>query len=134
MRWKVESLMLLRQEFVTFASQPDANVSSLCRRFQISRKTGYKWLARARGRADPGDALADASRRPGRSPGRTAAAVEQRVREVRAEHPAWGARKIKRRLEDPGEAGVPARSTVNAILRRGGLGGPGESAPHAAHL
>jgi transposase InsO family protein len=130
MPWKVESLMDRRQEFLQFAMQAEANVSSLCRRFLISRKTGYKWLTRHR--ADPANTLADASRRPTRSPGKTDAAMEQLVAGVRAEHPAWGARKIKRRLEDLGQADVPARSTVNDILQRHGLIDPAQSLKHTA--
>jgi transposase InsO family protein len=130
MPWKVESPMSLRQEFVMFALQPDANVSSLCRRFDISRKTGYKWLARSR--TDPAGALADASRRPIRSPGKTSAAIELLVTALRGEHPAWGARKIKRRLEDLGHADLPARSTVNDILHRGGLIDPAASLKHSS--
>ena len=38
--------MDLRLEFVMLARQPGANVAALCRRFGISRKTGYKWLRR----------------------------------------------------------------------------------------
>jgi transposase-like protein len=34
--------MELRMEFVMLAGQPGANVAALCRRFGISRKTGYK--------------------------------------------------------------------------------------------
>jgi transposase-like protein len=41
--------MLLRREFVGLALQPGPNVKQLCSRFQISRKTGYKWLKRYRG-------------------------------------------------------------------------------------
>jgi transposase InsO family protein len=129
MPWKVESLMSPRQEFVILASVQDANVSLLCRRFGISRKTGYKWLGRSRQGADAD--LADRSRRPHHLPGKTEAAVEQLVIELRRQHPAWGARKLKRRLEDKGHAGVPARSTVNSILGRHGLIDPLESAKHA---
>ena len=132
MPWKVESLMILRQEFVAFAAQPDANVSRLCRRFKISRKTGYKWLAR--GRVDSSGAMADGSRRPVHSPDKTAPAMERLVAGIRSEHPAWGARKIKRRLEDLGRTDVPARSTVNDILRRNGLIDPAESPRHAASV
>jgi transposase InsO family protein len=39
---------------------------------------------------------------------------------MRAEHPAWGGRKIARRLKDLGHA-VPAPSTVTAILKRHGI-------------
>jgi transposase InsO family protein len=58
--------------------------------------------------------------------------MEQLVIKVRPEHPAWGARKIKRRLADLDEIGVPARSTVNDILRRNGLIDPAESVKHKA--
>src|SRR6266480_4571610 len=62
MPWKEASTMSLRQEFVALATVPGANMSGLCARFGVSRKTGYKWLARQRS----GDAiaLADRSRRP----------------------------------------------------------------------
>jgi transposase InsO family protein len=130
--WKNESLMVLRHEFIAFATQPQANISSLCRRFKISRKTGYKWLARSR--ADPDSALADVPRRPIRSPGKTAMAMEQLVTGIRSEHPAWGARKIKRRLEDLDHLDVPARSTVNDILRRNGCIDPTQSRKHSAFV
>ena len=45
--------------------------------------------------------------------------VEARVLEVRDAHPAWGARKIARRLVDLGHQ-VPSVSTVHAILVRHG--------------
>jgi transposase InsO family protein len=101
-----------REEFVYLARQPDANVSELCRRFRISRKTAYKWLAR--------DDLTDRSRRPKSSPNRMPAELEAAVLAVRAEHPAWGARKIAHVLER--DAGVVmATSTANGVLRRHGL-------------
>ena len=40
---------------------------------------------------------------------------------VRAEHPAWGGRKIARRLKDLGQEAIPAPSTVTAILKRHGI-------------
>jgi transposase-like protein len=86
MPWKVESPMSLRLEFVVFASQTDANISLLCRRFNISRKTGYKWLARHR--ADPAGILEDRSRRPRSFPARTQTAIEDRVADLRLKHPA----------------------------------------------
>ena len=130
MPWKVHSPMSLRDQFVSLASLDDANVSLLCRRFGISRKTGYKWLARRR-QGEPDAALADRSRRPARSPTRTPDAMEQQVIALRMQHPAWGARKLKRRLEDRDVGCVPARSTVNDILHRHGLIDPAESAKHA---
>jgi transposase InsO family protein len=130
MPWKVESSMSLKQEFIVFASAADANVSALCRRFKISRKTGYKWLAR--GDANAACGLEDRSRRPHCSPLKTDQATEDLVAALRLKHPAWGARKLKRRLEDLGHADLPARSTVNDILRRRGLIDPQVSAQHTA--
>jgi transposase-like protein len=46
MIWQEKSLVDIRLEFVKLARQDGANMSMLCRRFGISRKVGYKWLAR----------------------------------------------------------------------------------------
>jgi transposase InsO family protein len=130
MPWKVQSPMSVREEFVSLASLEDANVSLLCRRFGISRKTGYKWLSLRR--ADPAASLADRSRRPVHWPTRTDDAMEQQVIALRQQHPAWGARKLKRRLEDQSVPQVPARSTINGILRRHGLIDAAQSPKHTA--
>ena len=116
MPWPVKDLLTLRLEFVQLALLPDANVRQLCRRFRISPTVGYKWLARFA--AGGAEALADRSRRPRHSPDRTAAEVEAAVVALRREHPAWGARKLRRRLHDLGHAGLPAPSTLTGILHR----------------
>jgi len=104
-----------RLEFVMLASSPEANMRQLCRRFGISAATGYKWLARWR--ASGVDGLQELSRRPLHSPGRSSAALEQAVVSMRVAHPAWGGRKIARRLHDLGHEALAA-STVTDILRR----------------
>ena len=47
MPWQERTPMSIRIEFVLLAQQPGANVRELCRRFEISPKTAYKWLQRA---------------------------------------------------------------------------------------
>jgi transposase InsO family protein len=116
MVWMEKSTVSLRQEFVRLAKQAGTNRRELCRRFGISPKTGYKWLARV----DAQEPLADRSRRPHASPTRSCDAVAQAVVALRREHPAWGGRKIARRLADLGQAQV-APSTVTHILHRHGL-------------
>jgi transposase InsO family protein len=108
-----------RLEFVMLASVEGANVRQLCRRFGVSPTTGYKWLERWRLEGIAG--LQEQSRRPQNSPARSGAAVEDAVLLMRAEHPAWGGRKIARRLKDLGQQAVPAPSTVTAILKRHGI-------------
>jgi len=101
-------------------------VSALCRRFGISRKTGYKWLGRER----CGEALTERSRRPHDSPSHTPPAVEAAVLALRAQRPSWGGRKLRRRLLDLGHAAVPSASTITAILQRHGCIDPAEAMRH----
>jgi transposase InsO family protein len=117
--WKPKDLMDTKREFVTLALQEGANRRELCRRFGITPKTGYALLARFATEGSAG--LQARSRRPLHSPGQTAEAVVQAVLQARTEHPAWGARKIARWLQDRGFNDTPAASTITAILRRHGL-------------
>jgi transposase InsO family protein len=119
--------MQSREEFVRLATAEGGSVALLCRRFGISRKTGYKWLSRYRA----GEALADRSRRPRGSPLRTAPALEASVLALRRERPSWGGRKLRRRLLDQGHMAVPAAATITAILARHGLIDAAEAAKHA---
>jgi transposase InsO family protein len=125
MPWKEVSVMSARREFVTLALTPGANVRELCHRFAISPKTGHKWIARFI--AEGKEGLADRSRRPHRSPRRTPDQVEACVVALRRRHPAWGGRKLRRRLGDLGHCRVPSASTITEILRRHGLIDPAES-------
>lgn len=119
MPWQARSIVSQREEFVALAGAPGSCVSLLCERYGISRETGHLWLRRfAVGGVA---ALSDRSRRPRSSPGKSSDAMEELVVTLRRRHPAWGGRKIKARLEQLGHAGVPAASTVTAILRRHGL-------------
>lgn len=116
MPWREVSVMDQRAEFVRLALQEGVNRRELCRRFGISAQTGYKWLSRWKA----GDReLADRSRRPHRSPARSAAAIEAAVLAARDAHPAWGARKLEHWLAGNGVA-APVSSTVHAILQRHG--------------
>jgi transposase InsO family protein len=115
MPWREVSLMDQRQEFVRLFQQADVNRRELCRRFGISPKTAYKWLARAG--VEGKDWAQDRTRRPRVSPGRSTDKLETAVLEIRDAHPVWGARKIRRCLEDRHKS-VPAASTVHAILAR----------------
>ena len=117
MPWQEVSIMDQRVEFVALMRAAGANRSELCRRFGVSSKTGYKWLGRAAQGSE--DWSADRSRRPHESLRRSEAALEAAVLRMRDRHPIWGARKIRRRLEDDGLM-MPAASTVHAILVRHG--------------
>jgi transposase InsO family protein len=120
MPWKEVSAMSSRREFVVMAQKEGANVRELCRRFSISPTTGYKWLERAA--EDAAETFVDRSRRPLSSPRRTAAVMEEYVVGLRDKHPKWNARKIRGVAirERRSAEGIPAASTVEAILKRHG--------------
>ena len=128
MPWQEVCTMSLRKEFVMLASYEGANRTALCRRFGISRKTGYKWLERAHNVELT--TLANESRRPCHSPTRTVQVVEDAILALRDKHPAWGARKLRRRLHDLGWDALPVPSTVHAILQRHGRIDPAQSSKH----
>lgn len=128
MPWKnPRSKMERKAEFVQLANQSHVNMSRLCRRFNISRKTGYKWLNRYRSQGLEG--LQERSRRPDHSPNQTPKQIEQLVVVARRSDPGWGARKLRHHLLNEAEAGrlelapgqVPAASTITRILDRHGL-------------
>jgi transposase InsO family protein len=129
MPWNPQDIMQLRLDFVSLALKREIPFSELCRRFGISRQTGYKILRRYELGGD--QALADLSRRPLTSPRISAPELEQQVLQLRDAHPAWGARKLSRRLIDMGLAEL-APSTVNSILHRHGRIGQKASADATA--
>jgi transposase InsO family protein len=128
MPWKEVSIMSLRREFVELARLEEVNFAELCRRFQISCKTGYKWVHRHQQEGPQG--LEDRPRRPQRSPNHSPEQLEHKVLSIRDDHPAWGARKIEARLKQLGEVLIPAASTIHAILVRHQRVDSAQSAKH----
>lgn len=121
MPWCETSPMDQRQAFVWEAKRQWWSMTELCARYEISRKTGYKWLARAKRR----EGLADQSRRPATCPHAIPEALVQRLLAFRRAHRSWGPKKLRRELSRqwPKEA-WPARSTISLILKRHGLAAP----------
>jgi transposase InsO family protein len=116
MPWQECSVASERAAFVQAVQQEAGSITELCRQFGISRPTGSRWLQRAQA----GQPLTNQSRRPHASPAQTPEAVEQRVLDLRQQHPAWGGRTLHHRLRAEGQEAVPAPSTITAILRRHG--------------
>ena len=115
MPWRKVSLMDQRKELILLLQQADVNRRELFRRFGISPRIGYKWLARAT--SGKNDWAHDRSRRPHVSPMQSPKEIETAILAIRDAHPAWGARKVRRRLQDQRDS-VPGASTVHAILSR----------------
>jgi transposase InsO family protein len=116
MPWQTCNAMDRKRDFVELAAREGVNFRQLCRNFGISPPTGYKWLKRFRGAGLQG--LAELPRRPRHSPSKASDEVERLILEARRLHPAWGARKLKRWLENRGHIGLPQPSTITEVLRR----------------
>lgn len=120
MPWKTITLAQGRWLLVKELLRARESVRQLCRGLGISRKTAYKWKARFVESGRRG--LRDRSRRPHRSPCRTAAWWVRCIREQRRRRRRWGGKKIWARLRSlyPGEP-VPAVRTITRWIGRLGL-------------
>ena len=123
MPWRETSPMEERLEFVREYETELFTMTELAAQYGISRKTGYKWLARHDAAGALG--LLDRSRRPYHSPQATAPALIEALVAVRKRHPRWGAPKLLTvaARQDPAAA-WPSRSTVCDLLKARGLVSP----------
>ena len=97
MPWKKFSVLEARVQFVLALKNKSESFASVCGRFGISRKSGYKWWQRYR--AGGLKALGNASRRP-RHRGKMHRFIwRMRLCKLRQEHPRWGAKKLRRLLK-----------------------------------
>ncbi len=119
MPWKECSIMDEKLKFIAKLLDGES-MSSLCREFGISRKTGYK--IRDRYKTCGIDGLTNRSRRPYKQANQLPMQIEKIIVQAKREKPSWGARKIRERIrrQFPGIK-LPAKSTVHAVLDRNGL-------------
>src|SRR5690606_28937122 len=120
MPWKEMSPMDQREKFIKDVRFGAYSISELCERYDVSRKTAYKWLGRFEEAGRAG--LVDKSRAPKTCPHRIDRGVARTICDVRRKHPTWGPRKILQYLEPRYPSLVlPAVSTASDLLKRTGL-------------
>ena len=71
-------------ELIKLVNQPEISMVEACRTFNISRKTGYKWLRRYEKDGDSG--VVDQSRRSVNQPTKLSEKVFLRIVGIRAAH------------------------------------------------
>ena len=125
MPWENKSVEELRKEFV-LAARNCTNFSALCRDFNITRKTGKKWIERY----NQGQSLCDQSRAPHNIANRTPIETEELIVSLRIENSGWGAKTIRQVLENQGYNDLPCVKTINNILNRYGCISYEESLKH----
>jgi putative transposase len=123
MPWRTTCAMDERVRFIAEWLKSEESRAVLCRRYGISRKTGYKLGSRYA--AEAAGAFRERSRAPHHQAGALPESVVQGLLELRARHPTWGPRKLRGWLVERQPAGPwPATSTIGALLARHGLTRP----------
>ena len=120
MPWMETSPVDQRERFIHDHRLELYAMAELCARYGISRKTGYKWIARF----DEGGRLGlrDRSRAPRHCPHRIARDVATTICAARRQHPSWGPAKLLAWLQRRSPAlDWPAVSTAGDLLARRGL-------------
>ena len=125
MPWGNKTVESLRKEFV-IAAKHTTNFSSLCREFGITRKTGYKWVERAKHT----DTLSDRSHARQNISNKTDPETESLILAVRNSNPGWGGKTIRQVLLNQGYTNLPCEKTFNNILKRNGCISLEESIKH----
>lgn len=118
MPWKESTKVEERVRFINeWLAGEFESVAALCEAHGVSRKTGYKWIARFKEKGLAG--LADESRRWKKHPHTTEPIMVEQIVALRRKHPSWGPKKLQTWLSSRGYK-PPARSTIGAILLREG--------------
>lgn len=121
MPWRELKPMEQKILFIADYLKGAPNFSSLCTRYGISRKTGYKWVARYDALGIEG--LDEQSRRPAQSPHQTPYRLRQAIIELRTQGRSRpGPKKLQHLLGQryPNED-IPSQTTIHNILKHAGL-------------
>jgi putative transposase len=120
MTWRVTNVEEQKRLFISAYLEEKFNLSDLCRQFDISRPTAYKWIDRFKKEGWAG--LKELSREPHTSPNKTPDALEEAILKVKYEYSKWGPKKILGYLENNiKNIKWPTSTTIENILKSKGL-------------
>ena len=120
MGWTETCAVEERMRFMVAVEKGEESFAAICRRFDVSRRVGYKWLARFEAEGVAG--LLDRSRAPLHHPQSIAPSIAERCLEVRRAHPTWGPVKVRAYLERGApKTDWPVASTIGELFDREGL-------------
>jgi putative transposase len=109
-----------RKQFIEEWQLEQDGFAELCRKYGISRQSGYKWVNRFKVQGE--ECLDGLSRAPHRSPQSMGDEVAARLIALRQQHPRWGPRKLRAYLQDrEPDQHWPATSSIGELLQREGL-------------
>lgn len=120
MPWSETTAMEQKALFIRDWLAHRDTVSALCDRYNISRKTGHKWIERF---IEFGpDGLRERSHANHHAHNRTDPRIENALMNLRRKHRSWGAKKLLHLLgEKHPDWDLPGRTTVCDMFERNGL-------------
>ena len=123
MPWSETTPMRERLRFLRDYQREMFSFTELCARYGISRKTGYKLVARF---VEEGlDGVSDRSRAPRSCPHRTEEALVDALLEIRRTHPTWARATSSRISRDTARKSAGprrARSARSSVVTSGCIG------------
>jgi putative transposase len=118
MPWKEICRMEERMSFLVQVNESDESFAALCRRYGISRKTGYKWVDRC----EQGGGLENRPPVAHAHPDRVRDELVDIIVATRKQYPFWGPKKLLAWLQEHRpEHAWPAASTIGDKLQEHGL-------------
>lgn len=120
MAWGEAKVEDKRKEFIYKFEEKIHSFTGLCRQYEISRPTGYKWVERFKEEGLEG--LHDKSRAPSHQAFKTDDILVQQIIGLRIQQPTWGPKKVLGYLKRhyPNTA-WPSTTTIGNIFDRNGL-------------
>jgi transposase InsO family protein len=109
-----------RKLFVKACLKGELTIADLCRLYEISRDTGYKWLNRFK--KDGLEGLKDKSRAPLVQACATDSHLEKQIIDVRIKYPTWGPKKVRALLvKHYPKMPWPSTTTIGNLFDKHGL-------------
>ena len=122
MPWRIMSTLDERKKFIDEALNIHRQIpfTELCANYNISTKTGYKWLNRFREEGNEG--LNELSKAPLVQSNRISKEVELAIIAIRQEFPLWGPKKIRSELiHYYSDLPTPSEGSIGNILKKNSL-------------
>ncbi len=120
MPWREVCRMDARIKFVGAVRAGEDSMTALCEEYGVSRRVGYKWLARYAAEGPRG--LQERRSGPRRVPWAITQVQAEAIVGLRRQHPRWGPKKLRAKLlARAPEQHWPAQSTIGDLLQREGL-------------
>lgn len=122
MPWSIVSMIEERNKFIldVLNAQNRITFREICEIYNISPKTGYKWLNRFFIKGEVG--LADLPRTPNTNPSKILPDVEKCILFIRNQFPKWGPKKIRiEMLTEFNHIKTPSESSIGNILKKHNL-------------